>query len=536
MKKRHMALIAILIASVVLVSCNRMQKMLKPATDNMASDEMMEIMPHLTGHSAWAHVELGVPVPQAEATDPSETGEVHGMGSRTVYINDIGAMANAAGTAYPAGTIIVKEIMDDTNTFVAKIARITKSDDPMYADHNGWIYEKYARPDETAEYMQVKGTNLEDAAVGCHGCHVKAENDSVFVKLSMNGTPMDGSISIGVIVAETGQNVEAYGASMLQGFELASSEINATAISTPLNLVVVDDMSTLEGTVAAVETLVAQDVPAIVGVAVSTHLKEAFPIAQEYGVVAFSSLSAAAGLSSIGDYVFRVGLATDRLLPAGVAATHAKLGYQKPAAIYDAADVYANSSHTEMKKALTAAGLTLAIEETFSTGDTDFTAQLTRIKDQLPDALFISALSHETTGIIRQARALGIPETVAIILPDLGVVEIEKAGGAAEGVITFTGWSPYAQTPGNKAFIENYRAKYGNPPDAWAAQSYATLYILAEAITNAASPDAAAIRDALAETMDFPTILGNFSFDKNGEAIYDPIIQIVKNGELQIME
>ena len=119
----------------------------------MASDEMMEIMPHLTGHSSWAHVVLPVPVALDAATDPSETGEVHGMGSRTVYINEVGAMANAAGTAYPAGTIIVKEIMDDTNTFVAKIATMMKTDDPMYAGHNGWIYQKYARPDETAEYM-----------------------------------------------------------------------------------------------------------------------------------------------------------------------------------------------------------------------------------------------------------------------------------------------------------------------------------------------------------------------------------------------
>ena len=535
MKKQYMALIAILIASVVYVSCERTQKMLTPVTDDLATDEMMEMLPHLTGHESWAHVRLPVPGPQAEATDPSETGEVHGKGSRTVYINAIGAAANTAGTDYPAGTVIVKEIMDDSNTFVAKIATMMKSDDPMYAGHNGWIYKKYARPDETAEYMQVKGSNLEDAANGCHGCHAKAENDAVFVSLSTDTAMMPKAISIGVIVAETGQYVEPYGASMLHGFTLASEEINATA-TTPLNLVVVDDMSTSEGTVAAVEQLVAQDVPAIVGVALSTHLKAAFPIAQENGVVAFSSLSAAAGLSSIGDYVFRVGLATDRLLPAGVSATHAKLGYQKPAAIYDPTDVYASSSHAEMKKALTDAGLTLAIEETFSTGDTDFTAQLTRIRDQQPDALFISALAPEMPEILLQARAVGIPETVVFITPDLGVVEIEKAGAAAEGAITFTGWSPYAETPGNDTFIANYQAKYGESPDAWAAQSYATLYILANAIQNAQSSDAADIRDALADTMAFPTLLGDFSFDPMGEAVYDPILQIVTEGELHVVE
>ena len=55
-------------------------------------------------------------------------------------------------------------------------------------------------------------------------------------------------------------------------------------------------------------------------------------------------------------------------------------------------------------------------------------------------------------------------------------------------------------------------------------------------MAKAGSADAAAIRDALAQTMDFPTILGNFSFDPNGEAVYDPIVLMVKGGELQLFE
>ena len=84
---------------------------------------------------------------------------------------------------------------------------------------------------------------------------------------------------------------------------------------------------TVEGGVAAVQQLVDQGVPAIVGIGISTHLKEAFPIAQENGVVAFSSISSAAGLSSIGDYIFRAAIPTDTLIPNGVMATQAKLGY-----------------------------------------------------------------------------------------------------------------------------------------------------------------------------------------------------------------
>ena len=123
-----------------------------------------------------------------------------------------------------------------------------------------------------------------------------------------------------------------------------------------------------------------------------------------------------------------------------------------------------------------------------------------------------------------------------MVIPELSNNEIQKADGAAEGAVTFTNWSSTSNVPGNQAFVQNYRAKYGIEPEPWAAQAYATFYILANAIANAQSTDSAAIRDALAQTMDFPTILGNFSFDPNGEAVYDPVILTVKDGELQVFE
>ena len=222
MSKVQIALIAILIVSVAFVSCDRAQQMLDPVVDDMRTD-MKKILDAGT-YTSWAHVTLPAPVPMTEATTPSETGAAHNpphattgvTTSRTVYINEIGAiankvgtaytaalsatnggtgaMANKAGTAYPAGTIIFKAIMDDTETFVDKVAMMMKSDDEMYAGHGGWRYEKYARPSEDGEYMQVRGSNLEDAGNGCHGCHAKADNDSVFVSLPMDAGMMDGDM------------------------------------------------------------------------------------------------------------------------------------------------------------------------------------------------------------------------------------------------------------------------------------------------------------------------------------------------------
>ena len=345
-------------------------------------------------------------------------------------------------------------------------------------------------------------------------------------------------VPIGVVVALTGQHAEAYGFAMQRGFELAREEINNRG-DVQLTFITVDDQSTPEGAKEAVQHLVDQGVPAIVGLAISTHLKAAAPIAQEGKVIAFSSVSSAAGLSGIGDFIFRTSLATNISIPSGLMATQEKLGYKKVATIYDEFDVYSKNSNEVLKGALEAIGVEILTMETFRTGDTDFSRQLTNIIAIKPDALFISALSQEIAQIVAQTSDVGVPDNIDIIVPDLTMDEVQKAGDAAEGAIGFIGWSTISDAPGNQTFVQNYRAKYGIQPEPWAAQSYATLYVLANAIKTAQSPDPAAIRDALAQTTDFPTILGRsgkFSFNPDGDALYDQIIMVVKDGELQFFE
>ena len=148
----------------------------------------------------------------------------------------------------------------------------------------------------------------------------------------------------------------------------------------------------------------------------------------------------------------------------------------------------------------------------------------------------MSAQQIEVIKILTQGRELGIPVDVPFISLVLSIDEIQSAGDAAEGAITFTDWVSTTDTPGNQAFVENYTAKYGMEPSVWAAQPYAAVYILVEAIRNAQSTDSEAIAAALAEIKDFDTILGKFSFDSNGDPIYDPVVLIVKNGKLEIFE
>ena len=362
---------------------------------------------------------------------------------------------------------------------------------------------------------------------------------STYAQMMSQMEELHGEIPIGVVLPLTGALAAPYGLPMQRGFELAREEINnsGTLGDAKITFITEDDRGAVEDAIEAYDKLIYQDgVPLILGPANSSQVREAFPIAQQNRTVAISSLSSASGLSAIGDFNFRISLTTDVLVPSGIRITQEKLGYTRVATIYDDIDLYSTDSNKIVREALIANGVEILTTETYQTGETDFSAQLTRIKETNPDAIFISALAPEMIKIMIQGRQLGIPTDVLFVVPDLTGDEVEAVGDAAEGAIAFTSWTSTVDTPGNQAFVQNYRAKYGAEPNPWAAQSYAALYILAEAIANAQSTDATAIRDALANIENFDTVLGAFSFNAVGDAVYDLMVLIVQDGNFEIFE
>ena len=347
---------------------------------------------------------------------------------------------------------------------------------------------------------------------------------------------VEREIPIGVVLARTGPFASPYGLSMLNGFELARKQMNESGIlgNTKITFIVEDDQSV--SAVEAVNKLIHQDgVPAIVGFAISTQLEQVIPISQENSVIIVSSVSSAPGLSARGDFIFRSGLNSGVLNPAAVKATQKKYGYKRAATIYHHRDTYSTRSDEAFRAALVESGVQIVATEIYEGDETDFSAQLTRIMKLNPDALFISALGSHIPPILIQARAL-MPG-IHVIVPELTSIEVEAAGAAAEGAVTSIGWLSTADTPLSQAFVKSYIRTYAEEPSAWAAQSHAAFHILAMAIAKAQSVNASAIRDALAaKTTDLDTVLGKFSFDPDGEAVYDPIVLTVKNGVFEIFE
>ncbi len=296
-------------------------------------------------------------------------------------------------------------------------------------------------------------------------------------------------ISIGLVLPLTGRHAASFGEPMLRALQIALREIKYSQLaSSNLKFIIQDSRSTVEGAVEAYNKLIHEDgVSVILGPATSSATKQTFPIAKENQVVAISPTSAARGLSAISDYVFRIALTTDRLVPNGIEATHAKLDYQKVATLYDETDDFSIDGDAAVREALTAKGVIILGTETFRGGEADyFSTQLTRIKALNPDAIFVSSLPPEKPQILLKGHELGI--AAPFIIRTLTEADVEAAGEAAEGAITFVGWGTIIDTPGNQRFVQEYGKCQPNEdcivtisgpkPNNYAARSYAALYIL----------------------------------------------------------
>ena len=348
--------------------------------------------------------------------------------------------------------------------------------------------------------------------------------------------PLPDELLIGLVMPQSGAFVDGPDdpdiVRYINGFYLARDEINDAQIAPPrIRFILEDNKSTTEGAIAAYNKLIHEyGVVALLGPATSTLTGAAFPVAEENQTVAIAPTSASEGLSALGDFVFRVNLTVEKLIPHGVRVTQEKLGYQRVALIVDTRDAFSRSADQVYAETLDEIGVKLLTTETFSTLDEDLRPQLTRIRDLNPEAVLVAANSFDQPAILMQGREVGIPDDVPFIVPLMGVGEVQHAGAAADGAITFTTWMSTADTPGNQAFVRNFTAKYDLEPSLFSALAYTSVQLLVNAISTAESTDSDAIRAALAATSDFDTVLGGFSFDAVGDAVYDPIILVVRDG------
>lgn len=340
-------------------------------------------------------------------------------------------------------------------------------------------------------------------------------------------------VRIGLVTPLTG-DIATFGESTRNAAIMWADEVNAKGglLGGKVVLYVEDDRNIPAETANAVSKLINQNkVIAVVGSVASKCTLAGAPIAQTAKVPMISPTSTNEAVTKVGDFIFRA-----CFIDPFQGTVMAKFAFESLKAktagmLYDIGNDYTKGLAENFKKSFEALGGKIVASETYGVNESDFSAQLTRIRSAKPDVLFMPDYYNSVGLQARQARQLGITAT---FLGGDGwdSSELVPIGGAAiEGGMFSNHYTPGSTDPVAKAFYDNYVKRFGAAPDALAALAYDACLVVGNAITKAGKLDKVAIRDAMAATKDLKAVSGTITLDANRNPIKSAVILEVKGGK-----
>jgi branched-chain amino acid transport system substrate-binding protein len=339
-------------------------------------------------------------------------------------------------------------------------------------------------------------------------------------------------IAIGVILPLTGEAAH-WGIPPRNGAELAADQINRAGgiDGRNLALMIEDDQCNPAQGVSAFNSIVTVANPAAVLGAVCSGVTLAIaPLAESRKIVLISPASTSPKLTGAGQFIFRV-------VPSGSLRGRVFAEYiYHDRGLRNVAVLYINNEggiggSTSFKARFTQLSGAVAIEETYPPGTTDLRAQLARIKGAGADGVLIGSYPPDTAAILRQAKELNLQQplfftTEAVENPEV----LREANDAANGAIYILAAPPAGKAP--ESFTQAYEAKFGKPPELFAAEGYDIVRLIATAIaaSSGASLSGFAIRDYLRQLRDYPGASGAITFNEGGDVIKPYAIKTIEAG------
>ena len=340
-------------------------------------------------------------------------------------------------------------------------------------------------------------------------------------------------IKIGGIGPLSGPN-STYGISVKEGADLLAEEINAAGgiNGKKVEFIFEDDQSDNTVAASAFNKLVDKDgVCAILGGVTSGTTLAIAPNSTNKKIPMITPTGTEPTITNVGgDFMFR-GCFVDSFQGEILAKyTKEKLGKTTAAVLYNSSSDYSKGIANAYKETLEKNGGQVVEFLSYSSDkETDFKAQLTKIKSANPEVIVLPDYYNVVGLIAKQARDMGI--TSQFLGGDgWESEELTKIGGTAvDGAIYINHYYAEDTDENVKSFVDSYTKKYNKTPDCFAALSYDTAKILVKAIEKANSTDGTAIRDALA-VMEINSVTGNIKFNEERSAVKSAAI-IKINGD-----
>jgi len=377
----------------------------------------------------------------------------------------------------------------------------------------------------------------------------------VLLSAGCGGKPKEEELVVGEYGSLTGGDAD-FGQSTKKGVALAMDDLATSAQGKigglKVRTVVEDDQGKPEEAATAVQKLINQDrVIAVIGEVASGRSMFGGPPCQAAGVPMISPSSTNPKVTQIGDYIFRMCFIDPFQGTVMAKFTSDNLKLKRVAILTDLKNEYSVGLTQFFKEAFTQRGGQIIAEQSYSSGDQDFRAQLTALKAKNPEAIYLPGYYTEAGLIARQARELGIKA------PLLGGDGWESdqligiGGTALEGCYYSNHFAVDNPDPRLQTFLQKHKTKYGQDPNAITGLAYDAANVLFLSLGKLYEQDPATfaglgsskagtdlrktaerkLRDIIATTTNFPGVTGVITLDENRNATKPAVVLEIKGGK-----
>ncbi|HEX4042258.1 MAG TPA: branched-chain amino acid ABC transporter substrate-binding protein [Xanthobacteraceae bacterium] len=323
-------------------------------------------------------------------------------------------------------------------------------------------------------------------------------------------------VKIGVAGPITGANA-ATGAQMKNGVDQAAADINKGGgiLGQQIKVEYGDDVSDPKQGVSVANDFAADGVKFVVGDYNSGVTIPASEVYQENGILEITPASTNPTVTERGMWnIFRVCGRDDQ--QGRVAGDYILKHFKgKRIAFVNDKTTYGKGLADETLKTIKAGGMDSVLYEGINTGEKDYSALVSKIKQSRADLVYFGGLYTEAGLIVRQMRDQGV---TAPLMGGDGITSDEFASVGGPGVVgSLMTYGPDPRNrPEAKAVVAEFRAK-NFEPEAYTLYSYAAVQIIAQAAAAANSLDPKKVADKMHSGMHFKTVIGGISYDKKGD-------------------
>lgn len=346
---------------------------------------------------------------------------------------------------------------------------------------------------------------------------------------SIGNAYAEDKIVIAAIFAKSGEAASS-NLNHFEGVRFAVDVVNESGgvLGKQIKLLEIDNYSTPIQSKLAAKKAIKANVVAVVGASWSSHSLAMAPTLQRAKIPMISPDSTNPKVTEKGNYIFRTTF-TDPVQGKALAKfAHDDLKAKTAVVITNITSTYSMGLSDIFKNNFEKLDGKIAVELEFKNSQHDFKEILTKAIAAHADVIVITG--HDESGyIVKQAQELGIESPM--IGGDGWAYRQFFSNGGQEMKLGYytTHWSKNLKSEITQAFVAKYREVYDVSD--FAALGYDSLMLIVDAIKRAGSTDRAAIRDALAQTINFPGVTGNITFDKVGNPEKDVVLMKIKNGK-----